>query len=101
VGYPKRLKIGDRTYRVRFVKSIRGCRKSGKGSTVGLHDPSRIEILVKAGMSKDDTLKTLLHEVVHCFEYEYEIRISHRGVYQFEEALFDFICANDLFGEEE
>jgi hypothetical protein len=52
-------------------------------------------------MSKDDTLKTLLHEVVHCFEYEYEIRISHRGVYQFEEALFDFICANDLFGEEE
>lgn len=93
--YPSSLRIGDRVYRIRFVKSIRGCRREvGKGATVGLHDPARIEILIKAGMSQDDTLKTLLHELVHAIEYEYEIKISHSGVYKFEEALFDFICAN-------
>lgn len=94
-NYPERLKIGDRWYRIRFVKSIRRCTKQvGKGATVGLHDPARIEILIKAGMSHDETLKTLLHELVHAIEYEYEIKISHSGVYKFEEALFDFICAN-------
>ena len=97
--YPSRLKVGDRCYRIRFVKSIRKCnRPVGKGATVGLFDPARIEILIKAGMSKDDTLKTLLHELVHAIEYEYDIRISHKGVYLFEEALFDFIAANsDIF----
>lgn len=95
MNYPKSLRIGDRTYRIRFVKSIRRCtRPVGKGATVGIHDPARIEILIKAGMSEDDTLKTLLHELVHAIEYEYEIKISHSGVYKFEEAIFDFICAN-------
>lgn len=97
--YPDKIKIGDRTYRIRFVKSIRRCNlEVGKGATIGLHDPARIEILIKAGLSHDDTLKTLLHELVHAMEYEYEIKISHSGVYKFEEALFDFICANsELF----
>lgn len=95
MSYPKTLKVGDRTYRIRFVKSIRRCKREvGKGATVGLHDPSRIEILIKQGMSHDDTLKTLLHELVHAIEYEYEIKISHRGVYKFEEAIFDFLVAN-------
>lgn len=95
MSYPEKLKIGDRTYRIRFVRSIRRCnRPVGKGATVGLHDPARIEILIKAGLSHDDTLKTLLHELVHAVEYEYEIKISHRGVYKFEEAIFDFLVAN-------
>jgi len=95
MNYPKTLKIGDRTYRIRFVKSIRGCKKPvGSGAIVGLYDPSRIEILVKQGMSRDDTLKTLFHEIVHAMEYEYDIKIAHSGVYKFEEALFDFIAAN-------
>jgi hypothetical protein len=98
-GYPDSLRIGDRTYKVRFVKSIRGCKRLGKGSTVGMYDPSRIEILIKAGMSKDDTLKTMLHEALHAIEFEYDIRISHKGIYAFKEALFDFICANDITGE--
>lgn len=95
MNYPSKLRIGDRTYKIRFVNRIRGCNLPvGKGATVGIFDPHRIEILIKKGMSEDDTLKTLLHELVHAIEYEYEIKISHRGVYRFEEALFDFICAN-------
>ena len=95
--YPKTLKIGDKTYRLRFVKSIRRCKLPvGKGATVGLHDPNRLEILVKSGMSVDDTLKTIIHETIHAIETEYDIKISHRDVYKFEEAIFDFLCANTL-----
>ncbi len=93
--YPKRLKIGDRYYRIRFVKSIRGCNKPiGQGAIVGLCDPNKYEILIKIGMSDDETTKTLIHELGHCFENEYDINISHKAVYQLEEAMFDFLVAN-------
>lgn len=93
-AYPTELKVGDRVYRIRFVSSIRGCRKLGKGSTMGIHDPNRCEILLKKGMSTDDTLKTLFHELVHALQFEYKIKISHEDVYKFEEAIFDFLWAN-------
>ena len=93
--YPTRLKIGDKHYRIKFVKSIRGCRLPvGKGATVGLCDPNRYEILIKSGMSQDETVKTLIHELGHAFEAEYDINISHKAVYQLEEAMFDFLVAN-------
>lgn len=95
MNYPKTLKIGDRTYRVRFVKSIRGCKKTGKGALVGFYDPRRLEILIKdVGQSKDEILKALIHEVIHGIHNEYGIRLSHKGVYKMEEAFFDFLSAN-------
>lgn len=95
-GYPSKLKIGDKVYRIKFVKQIRECKKpaSQKGATVGLHDPNRLEILIKNGQSHDEIVKTLIHEIFHAFQVEYDINTSHKSVYQTEEALFDFICAN-------
>jgi hypothetical protein len=61
---------------------------------VGLCDEARREILIKSGMSSDETLKTLLHELLHAMEFEYSIKIPHEAIYQYEEALFDFFCAN-------
>lgn len=88
-NYPRLLRIGDRDYRIKFVKLIRKDK-----TTLGLFDPNRIEILIKRGQSHDETLRTMLHETIHAMEYEYNIKISHSGVYKFEDALFDFICAN-------
>jgi Zn-dependent peptidase ImmA (M78 family) len=95
-NYPKSLRIGDRNYRLRFVKSIRGCKRgSVRGSTLGLFDPNRREILIKQGLSEDETVRTLLHEILHAFEEEYDVHLPHlNAVYVLEEALFDFICAN-------
>lgn len=94
-AYPPRLRIGDREYRLRFVRSIRGCRKGDvKGSTLGLYDPNRVEILVKRGLSADETLKTIIHEALHAIEDEYDIPLPHESVYKLEEALFDFFAAN-------
>ncbi len=87
--YPKSLRIGDRVYRIRFVKLIRKDK-----NTLGLFDPSRLEILIAKDQSPDETLKTFLHEIHHGFEFEYDIKIRHRDIYRLEEAYFDFICAN-------
>jgi hypothetical protein len=38
--------------------------------------------------------KTFLHELTHCFEEEYKIKISHKAVYKLEEAMFDFLVNN-------
>ena len=96
--YPERLRIGDVYYRIRFVKSIRGCKLPvGKNATIGLCDEHRREILIRKGLSEDETLKTLLHELLHAMEFEYQIKIPHQSVYQYEEAIFDFLCANSEF----
>lgn len=101
MNYPTKLRIGDVYYRIRFVKSIRRCKKKvGEGAIVGICDQARHEILIKQGMSKDETLKTYLHELGHAIEFEYDIKISHKAIYQYEEAIFDFICANsDAFSK--
>lgn len=96
MNYPERLKIGDRYYRIRFVKSIRGCKKSvlSKGTNVGLCDEARAEILIRAELTTDEKLATLIHELIHAMEFEYQIKIPHEAVYQYEKAVFDFLCAN-------
>lgn len=88
-AYPTKLRIGDRVYKIRMVKCIRK-----DVNTLGLFDPARIEILIKSGQSSDETLKTLLHEIFHGFEYEYEVTVKHKDIYKLEEALFDFLSAN-------
>lgn len=87
--YPERLKIGDRYYRIRFVKSIRRDKRA-----IGLCDEARAEILIHSGLSDDEKLKTLFHELLHAMEFEYNIKIPHHSIYQYEEAIFDFFCAN-------
>ncbi len=88
-AYPPKLRIGDRTYRVRFVGLI-----ENDPDNLGVFDPNSIEIKIQRGLSPDETLKTFLHELFHAFEYEYEIKLRHKDVYALEEATFDFLSAN-------
>lgn len=96
IKFPDKVLIGDHYYRIRQVKSIRGCKKpvTQKGVVLGLADPNRREILMRVEMSDDEKLKTLIHECIHIAEEEYDIAVSHESVYKFEEFVFDFIMAN-------
>lgn len=38
--------------------------------------------------------RTLVHEVIHCFEFEYEIKIPHALVYALEKPVADFVYHN-------
>jgi len=89
-GYPRRVKIGDSFYRIRFVKKIQGTDKKYSG----MFYPHTKQICILNSLSKDETLKTYLHEISHAMECEYDIKISHKAIYQYEEAIFDYIVAN-------
>ena len=86
--YPTELKIGDEEYRVAFVASIDGT------NTIGLCDSGNKVIHIQKGLSKEETLQTFIHEVIHSMEFEYNIKISHRSVYKFETAIYNFIKDN-------
>jgi hypothetical protein len=87
--YPKTLVIGDEEYSVKFVGIIRGDK-----SVLGICDPSSKEILIKKGISAPDKFATLIHEILHAIEAEYEINIPHSLVYKLDHALIDLLLQN-------
>ncbi len=89
--YPKSLYIGDVTYRIRFVRSFKD------ETTLGECDPSEHEIRIKQGMGREETLKTLLHELLHAiFEFEGGVTIPHKLIERMEGPLYNFLRDNYL-----
>lgn len=87
--YPTTLKIKDAEWRIAFVDRIEKSK-----DTLGLMDPSNNLIYIQNGLSKEEMFKTFIHEVTHAFEVEYNIKISHKAVYQLEGAIFNFLKDN-------
>lgn len=88
--YPKTLMIGEQEYRLKFVRRIRG----HDASTQGLCDVSDHVIYIKLGQTPVEVFSTFVHEVLHAFEAEHNIEISHGNVYRLEKGLVDFLLAN-------
>lgn len=86
--YPKEIIIKDESYRVCFVDVIDG------KDTLGQTDSGTQVIHLKKGQTLEETLKTLIHECLHALEFEYDIKISHKAVYQLENAIFDLLIKN-------
>jgi hypothetical protein len=63
---------------------------------MGLCDDKTKHIYIKNGLSQTDLMKTLIHETIHCWEFEYKIKLSHENVYKLEEAIFKFLTLNKL-----
>ncbi len=83
--YPKKIYIRGDVYRIVFIKNLK---ELGVTST----DPDVIKI--KAGMSKNETFKTFIHEVLHAMEFSWPIELSHKTVYRLEEAIFSLLIDN-------
>lgn len=48
-------------------------------------------IIIRKGLSKRETYKTLIHELHHAFEFEAGKKISHKTIYLLEKAWWDLI----------
>lgn len=95
--YPKSVLIKDTVYDIVFVKKMRHkTRSGGLGITYGICDPSEAKILISKGIGKKKTLETLIHELLHAFEAEYDVDIPHRLVYRLEKPILDFLINNSL-----
>lgn len=89
--YPSELHIGEETYAIQFVTRIPG----GSAQDVGLADSGKKVIYLKKGMTKSMLMRTFVHEVIHALaEFEYEIKLKHKQVYQLERAIADFLLMN-------
>ncbi len=85
--YPKSVIIKDEEYKIRFV------RKLGP-KTFGECDPETREIRIRFGQGREETLKTMIHELFHAIEFEYDLKIKHRLIHNLEEPLFLFLLSN-------
>lgn len=52
------------------------------------------EILILKDLNKEDTIQSLIHEVMHCFEFEYHLKFPHPLIYSLETAIFSFLKLN-------
>jgi len=88
--YPKELHVNEETYSVRFVDKIPG----EKLDVHGICDSGKHEILIRKDLTKSQTFRVFIHEVLHALEFEYEIKIEHKTVHQLEKAIGDLFIAN-------
>ena len=87
--YPKSLKVGDETYAIKFV------RKFKDSETVGECDPESRTIFLKLGEGREETFKTLIHELMHALlEFEGDLDVKHRFIYKAESLIYQFLCDN-------
>lgn len=95
-----RLKLGDDTYRVEFVKDVAthaydlgiGDVKSTSANYDGLVDFNRRVIVIDKKLSTKDQESTIFHELIHiCLPYA-----SERSVLKIEETLFPLLRKKGL-----
>lgn len=92
-SYPKELEIGGETYRIRFIPYQKRPEKDGK-RFYGYCDNDLRTIEIMRGQGREESFKTLIHEILHAMEFEYEFDIPHRLVARLEEPLFRFLIDN-------
>lgn len=87
---PARIKIKNKvTYEVVWVDSFKDPK------TLGECRFDARQIALKKGLSDKPTFKCFSHEVLHAIEYERGIELSHRAIYQMEDAIYYILFHND------
>lgn len=85
--YPKKVYVKGAVYRIKFVKGLQDLGNTDSGKNL---------ISIRAGMSKNETFRTFIHELLHLLEFEWPVRLKHKTVYKLEEAIFALLMDNFL-----
>lgn len=83
--YPKKFYLKGACYKVKFIKNL---------EVLGETDPDKKTIKIRHGMSRHETFRTMIHEVLHLIEFEFPVDLPHKTVYKLEEAIFMFLMDN-------
>lgn len=83
-------KIADKEYRVAWCESIEG------KDTVGYCDDEAKIIYLKTGEPIEETFKAIIHEIIHSFQCDYKIKLTHKDVYKLERAIFETLAQNEI-----
>lgn len=92
--YPKEILVGDSFYKIKFVRRICHAATGTDMQTLGTCCPDDKEILILQGLDPMERLSTLVHELLHALEFEYEIEIPHKLIYQLERPITQLLMDN-------
>ena len=87
--YPREIYVKDITYQIRYVNTIKG-----KKRLLGLCDDDAKIIWVRKTQSPRGIFRTLLHELLHAIEYEYDVLLKHNRIGVLEVALEALLTDN-------
>ena len=63
----------------------------------GIADHEKRTVLVQSGLEKNFAAKTLLHEIIECVNFQYQIGLRHHQIELLEISLYDTIKRNGLW----
>ncbi len=95
---PASVKIGPYTYAVVYEEQIRADNDS---RLKGQADHMALTIRLAAGMAREHTEETFLHELLHCIECVYEMRLKEREIGLFSVGLLAALRDNGLLREDD
>lgn len=86
---PSHVKIKNKVvYEVVFVEKFKDPKQVGECRF------DQKQIAIKIGLSPRQTIKTFYHEILHSVAFERNIDISHKAIYQFEDAIYYILFHN-------
>ena len=77
-NYPKSVRVKDEDYAVKMFKC-----KLDKEKTITLGDCNSTDKVIRIYTKQSATmiLRTLIHELTHAMDDEYQIKLTHKQVY--------------------
>lgn len=91
--YPKTIKVRKTNYKIIFVEKIKGRVAKGQ-AIVGYCNQKKKHLVIRDSQTDREAFSTLLHECLHAIEFEYEIKIKHKLVYELEKAMEQLLRDN-------
>lgn len=88
--YMKSIDVNDQTYEIKIVKQV----PKNKKDVLGLCDWENKVIYINGRQSAKGLFRTLVHEVLHAFEFEYNLKLKHKHIYVLERIIVDFLLDN-------
>lgn len=86
---PKKILVGNNVYDVRFQRIV-----DANPFQYGLCDGDDKEIVIRTNLSSEERGMTLIHEILHAFEFEYSLTIPHKLIYKLERPIYDLFTKN-------
>lgn len=86
---PKHILVGNETYDIVFKKTV-----DGDDTVFGSCDSGEKEIVIKIGLNPIDRAETLIHEIMHALEFEYNLDIPHALIHKLERPIRKLITDN-------
>lgn len=85
---PRQIELKDGIWDVVFKHEL----KDHGVFCTGLCDPGEKRISIKTGQTPDERFATLLHEVIHAIEFEFNIDLGEHTVRKLEKGLMQFLA---------